>query len=122
MTGHALIKRRRRKARAACTAFDGLASSPHDLSTGPLVTPAPGRIGLSHSAGLTAGTVTVTHVQPRRQFTHPAIAPNVVHKGDHVERDARVTVANVPSGTLTLWAINALDSARSRAIATLVVA
>ena len=122
MTGHALIKRRRRKARAAHTAWDALAASPHDLGTGPLVTPGQGRIGISHSAGLAAGTVTVTHITGRREFTHPALAADEMHKGDHVERGARVTVSGAPTGTLTLWAINTLDSGRSRAIATLVVA
>lgn len=123
MTSHALIKRRRRKARAAHTAWDALAASTHDLGTGPLVVPGQGRIGLSHSAGLAAETVTVTHVTGRREFTHPVLVADEMHKGDHVERGARVTVSGeVPVGTLTLWSIDGNDSGRSRAIATLVVA
>lgn len=121
MSAHALIKRLRRKARAAHTAWDALAASPHDLSTGPLVVAGQGRLGVSHSAGLAAGEVTVTHVAGRRQFTHPALAADQLHKGDHVERGARVTVSGVPAGTLTLWAIDALSGTKSRAVATLVI-
>lgn len=115
------LRRRRRKARAARTSWDPLAASPWDLGTGPLVTPAQGRLGISHSAGLAAGAVTVVHVQPRREFTHPALGADEVWKGDHVERGARVTVGGVPVGVAALWLINPLDSGKRVLIAQLTV-
>jgi hypothetical protein len=71
--------------------------------------PAPGRLALSHSAGLSLGEVTVTLVEGRRFFSHPALDSDEIHRGDWAEEGVRVTQAGAPSGILFLYLVNPLD-------------
>lgn len=66
--------------------------------------------------------LTVTHVDPRREFTHPELDADQIHPGDFAEKGSSVEVPGVPSGTLTLWVLNPFDESVAHAIATKVVA
>ena len=115
-----MITHIRRKARERITAFDALVATPHDLGTGPLVLPAAARLALSHTVALSAGQVTITTVAGRRQWSHPALAADAIHRGDWAEADHRVTASGTPLGTLTLHMVNPLDGTLA-VIATLIV-
>ncbi len=113
--------RRRRQGREAITALQPLVDTPHDLGSGPLRMPAGARLAISHSAGLSQGDVTVS-LGNGAGFTHPALAADQVFRGVWAERGQDVTVTGVPSGTLTVHAIDPLDAGRTLVIATRVVA
>ena len=53
--------------------------------------------------------MTVTLVEGRRFFSHPALDPDEIHRGDWAEESVRVTQAGAPSGTLSLYLVNPLD-------------
>lgn len=117
----ASIIRGRRQDRERITAFDSLVATPHDLASGPLVMPSSARLALSHSAGLTAGQVTISIVTGRVGFTHPALAADVVYRGSWAEKGTRISQSGSPAGTLKIWLVNPLDGTLET-IATQVVA
>jgi hypothetical protein len=98
----------RRSDRENLSAFAALIATPHDLGAGALTTPAPGRLALSHSAGLSSGQVTVA-VGSRRGFSHPALDADQVHRGYHAEKGVEVTQTGAPTGTLSVYLVNPFD-------------
>jgi fructose-1,6-bisphosphatase/inositol monophosphatase family enzyme len=65
--------------------------------------------------------VTITIVEGRRVWSHPALLADAIHKGDWAEESYRITQAGAPSGTLTIYLVDPLDGT-TKAIATQVVA
>lgn len=82
------LARERRRDRANLSAFRVLFAAPHDLVTGPLVMPAPGRLALSHPAGLAAAEG---------------------HRGIHAEEGFAIAQTGAPLGTLSPYLVDPLD-------------
>ena len=116
------LVRGRRLDRERLSAFDALIAAPHDLgASGPLVMPASARLALSHSAALTLGQITISITPGRVGFSHPSMVADDIYKGAWAEEGTRVSQADAPAGTLTLYLVNPIDGGKLVPIASLVV-